>query len=155
MTEKNILIGHVNTPSNFPVSGISLLLKPVTTSPRGPGLIASSLTQNLTSTSPNLRPCTPRRDERETRHYCFHKLFLDDALSLASHAVLKQVNTIISARIGFHSDISRRWMLILIIDQLCLSPPATLSFIYFFTAANIFIHLKSPPHPVSSPRRFL
>ena len=46
----------------------------------------SSLTQNLTSTSPNLRPCTPRRDEKETRHYCFHRLFLDDApFSCLSH----------------------------------------------------------------------
>ena len=53
-------------------------------------------------------------------------------LSLASHAILKQVNTIISAKKGFHSDISKRWMLILIMDQLCLSPPAALLFIYLF-----------------------
>ena len=58
-------------------------------------------------------------------------------LSLASHTILKQVNIIISARIGYYSDISKRWMLMLIMDQLFLSPPAAL--LFYFKLINLFI----------------
>ena len=154
--KKHILIGHVNKPSNFPVSGISLLLKPVTTSPSGRGLISSSLTQNLTSTSPNLRPCTLRRDEKETRHYCFHKLFLDDApfSRLSCYFKTSEYNYFSKKRLSFW-HFKKMDAHINYGPALSLSTSSSFIYLFIFTAANIFIHLKSPPHPVSSPRRFL